>query len=435
MKSHFPVLSVLLGILLSARGEPAPESNPTPPPAVSIDDLVRDTVAQNPERKFYEAEITAARAERAGSGLPANPVLSSDVGPMRTRNRDGTLAGEGVAWSVSVMQPLEWPGRVGLRKAIANRDMELAELGLARFRATLAARTRSLAFGILAARERATAAAEVAARLRELREVLVQRDPAGITPLLETRLMEALELTAQRSASEAALAVDRVLLELAALQGTASPEPRTLAPFRLEFRPLPDPDRLQSLARINNFELRVRAVELEQQGFRVDLARNERWPDISLGPQIWQQNAADNQRSVGVGISFPLPVWNRNSTRIETARARQIQAETLLASAQRDIARQVSQSATTYSAKLREMERWRPDTVAHFQESAELADRHYRLGAVPAATYVELQRQYLDAVTALLETRQEALDAAQQLELLTGLPEPLVLAHAPESRP
>ena len=63
--------------------------------------------------------------------------------------------------------------------------------------------------------------------------------------------------------------------------------------------------------------------------------------------------------------------------------------------------------------------KWRPDSVEHFREAAELADRHYRLGAVPIATYVELQRQYLEAVEGLLNTKKEALEAAAQLELLT----------------
>jgi cobalt-zinc-cadmium efflux system outer membrane protein len=61
--------------------------------------------------------------------------------------------------------------------------------------------------------------------------------------------------------------------------------------------------------------------------------------------------------------------------------------------------------------------------VEHFRDAAELADRHYRLGAVPVSTYVELQKQYLEAVEALLETKEEALKAAQELELLTGLPQ------------
>jgi cobalt-zinc-cadmium efflux system outer membrane protein len=54
-----------------------------------------------------------------------------------------------------------------------------------------------------------------------------------------------------------------------------------------------------------------------------------------------------------------------------------------------------------------------------------VADRHYRLGAVPIATYVELQKQYLDAVEGLLDTKKEALEAAAQLERLTGLALPL----------
>jgi cobalt-zinc-cadmium efflux system outer membrane protein len=84
------------------------------------------------------------------------------------------------------------------------------------------------------------------------------------------------------------------------------------------------------------------------------------------------------------------------------------------------------EAALTYDTKLREMAKWRPDSAQHFKEAAELADRHYRLGAVPISTYVELQKQYLEAVESLLDTKKEALEAAAQLELLTGLPLPLL---------
>src|SRR5262249_23054879 len=80
------------------------------------------------------------------------------------------------------------------------------------------------------------------------------------------------------------------------------------------------------------------------------------------------------------------------------------------------------------------MGKWRPESVAEFRKAAALADRHYRLGAVPIATYVELQKQYLEAVEALLETRREALEAAQQLELLTGLNINAVQTNSPKSR-
>src|SRR5207253_10338804 len=92
-----------------------------------------------------------------------------------------------IVWSASMRQPFEWPGRIPLRKAIANQQIQLAELGFARFKAALAARTRSVAYGLFAAQQKTAAAREVADRFHVLRQVLVQRDPAGITPELELR--------------------------------------------------------------------------------------------------------------------------------------------------------------------------------------------------------------------------------------------------------
>ena len=117
----------------------------------------------------------------------------------------------------------------------------------------------------------------------------------------------------------------------------------------------------------------------------------------------------------------PQPLWNRNQGNIQTAEARRLQAETSLFVTQRETERKVIQAALNYETKLREMSKWRPDSVQHFKEAAEVADRHYRLGSVPIATYVELQSKYLEAVESLLDTRLEALEAGQNLEWLTGL--------------
>ena len=89
--------------------------------------------------------------------------------------------------------------------------------------------------------------------------------------------------------------------------------------------------------------------------------------------------------------------------------------------AQRNLERQVIETALAYETRVNEMARWRPDSVQQFKAAAALADRHYRLGAVPISTYVELQKQYLDAVDALFNTKTDALDAAQELQQLTGV--------------
>ena len=421
---QFAVVALAVSLIAPvARGQETAPANVSTNVSRTLDALVVEALEKNPELKFYEAEIAAAKGGRKTAGLFANPELSGGVGQKTVRG--GGFSAEGVAWSVSVVQPFEWPGRIGLRKAIANHDIELATLGYERFKVALAGRVRALAYGLFAAQKKSAAAQEVADRFRALREVLVQRDPAGLTPLLETRVIEATELNAQRKASEALLATQAALLELNQLRGVAPETRLSVSQAQLAFRPPEDRSALMALARTNNFELRVRAVELAQQGFRVDLAKNERYPTISVGPSISEERAGDRERTIGVGVSLPLPLWNRNKGNIESAVARQMQAEVSLNVTEREIQRKVTEAALTYETKLREMARWRPDSVQHFKEAAEVADRHYRLGAVPISTYVELQKQYLDAVEGLLDTKKEALEASAQLELLTGLPLPL----------
>jgi len=111
-----------------------------------------------------------------------------------------------------------------------------------------------------------------------------------------------------------------------------------------------------------------------------------------------------------------------------------MQAETSLYVTQRDIDRRIVEKALTYQTKLAEMSKWRPESVDEFRKAAELADRHYRLGAVPIATYVELQKQYLEAVEALLDTRREAVEARLELQRLTGLDFKAVQTAADKSK-
>src|SRR5687768_6640736 len=116
------LMDVLGGAVCGAKANETPAKVATK--AVTLDALVAETLEQNPELKFYEVEILGAKAGRKTAGLPANPELSGSVGQKRVTG--SSLSAEGVAWSVSVLQPFEWPGRIGLRKAIANQDVELA---------------------------------------------------------------------------------------------------------------------------------------------------------------------------------------------------------------------------------------------------------------------------------------------------------------------
>jgi outer membrane protein, heavy metal efflux system len=407
LKSIFLIILLLAGSSV-ARGE-------------TLDALVAQALAHNAELNFYSAEIAAAKGGLRTAGTLRNPEFSAQTGYKNTRDNSGNASGSGGTFALSANQTFEYPGRIALRKAIAKGDIQLAEIRLEQFRITLAARVRALIGGVLIGQEKISALREVAGRFEALSDVLRKREPGGVTPALEARIVEANALMVRRQEREAALATRILLVQLNQLWGKPVTAALVLTNADVVFA---EPPRLPSLldsARTNAFELRVREAELAQQSFKVSLSKNERFPAITVGPFYSYEKAADREHQAGVAISLPLPFWDRNSGNIETSKARERQAQASLFTTQRDIERRVTESAAIFQAKREEFDKWETETFEKFREAAELADRNYRLGAVPISIYVETQKQYLEISAALVDIKKDALQAAQELEILTGL--------------
>jgi cobalt-zinc-cadmium efflux system outer membrane protein len=411
MKSN--ILKILVGFAL-ALAPPLQAGD-------SAEKLVREALEKNPELNSYRAEIAAAKGSLKTAGTIRNPELSTQAGYKNARANSGGGSGEGATFALSANQTFEYPGRIALRKAIARGDIELAELHLEQFRITLAARVRALVYGGFIAEEKLAAVREVADRFEALSDVLAQREPTGVTPALEARIIEGNALTLRRQQREAALAARTPLVQLNQLCGRPVTAASKLTSARVVFT---EPHPLRGLldrAHVNAFEIRIREAELAQQGFKVSLSKNERYPAITVGTFYSYEKAADREQQAGVGISLPLPFWDRNAGNIETGKAREQQAQASLLTTQRDIERRVAESAAIFQAKREEIDKWEADTSQKFREAAESADRNYRLGAVPISIYVETQKQYLEVSGALLDIKKDALQAAQELEILTGL--------------
>jgi outer membrane protein, heavy metal efflux system len=387
--------------------------------AETPDHLVRQALQRNPELNFFVAEIAAAKGAVRTARTVRNPELSTELGYKNSREISGGATGDGAILALSFSQALEYPGRIALRKAIANHDLALAELHLQQFRLTLAARVRSLAYASTSARERTKAVQEVASRTQAPNDVLKQRPLAGIAPQLEAQIISANLLAFQRQERESTLGEKTIAVELNQLCGRSADAEVTVSAGPIVFTAFSVP-KLLDAARSNAFDIRIRQVELAQQGFKVALSKNERFPAVAVGPFYSLENAIDREQRVGLGISLPLPLWDRNLGNIASSKARQQQAEASLAMTAREVERRVTQTAATLDVKRTEIETWKTGAMAKLREASESADRNYRLGAVPLTTYVEIQKQYLEAIGAFSNEQKDTLEAAQALEILSG---------------
>jgi len=386
----------------------------------TVNSLVQKALATHPELRYYEAQIAVAEGGKTKAGEIQNPDLMTGVGNWRVRDLATNNVSDGPTWAVQLTQTFEWPGRLSLRKAIAQKDIELAQLGLEQLRTALAARVRTISWKMLAAQEKTKAADEVAKRFHSLAEVLLQRDPAGAAPRLEARIIQASALTLGAEATLARNELASARFELNQLLGEKAEHPLELKMENLTLNPPPALEPLLVNARKKNFDLRARIIDVQQQGYEVKLAENERWPSITVQPYIQRQQNETRETQVGIGVSIPLPLWNRNKGAIEAAKAKEVQAEVMLTAQMRQLERDVAAQASHYKIHVEELAKWPADTLASFRKAATEADEHYRLGALPLSTYTELQRQYIDSVKAVLESQLGAVDARLQLEQLTG---------------
>jgi outer membrane protein, heavy metal efflux system len=386
----------------------------------SLDALVAEALARNPEANVYQAEIAAAKGERHTAGEWQNPELTTDLGAKLVRDFNGNSVGDGPLWTLSASQLFEYPGRIALRKAIANHQVALAELGLEGFRVALAARVRSVAYRAALSQTKADAASEISKRLDDLVSVLSQRPAAGVAPQLDVRIIEASATALKRHAIEAQREIQSAVYELNQLRGAKIDAPLVLPKLDLNLPGIPKVSTMLASARARNYDIRTHVLELQRQGFKVKLALNERWPAVRVGPFAHNERADTNEYQFGIGVTFPLPLWNKNAGKIESAKARAAQAEAALTTTIREVERKVADAEFVYRSHREEAQKLQMSILPQMREAAELADRNYRAGALPIATYTEVQKQYLDSLDALSAAQAGAIEARQQLEQLTA---------------
>lgn len=388
---------------------------------MSLDRLTQDVIANNLERQFYQRQIETAGVERAAAGRWADPEAVVEFGQRQASDRaTGGLLGEGTTYAASIVQPIEFGGRIALRRAIAEGQVRLAKMGLQQFDATLAARARSLGYALFAADEKAAAARTVAQRMRELARIIVSRDPAGPAPRLEAASLQAGAIGAERTAAMADAEANSALYELNQLRGASFAARIRIIRPDMSLPGLGSGQALAASANANNFELKALRAQFEQQGLRVDLARKARIPIVSVGPYYDRARSDIRETNYGLRASTTIPLWNRQAGEVAVEQGRQAQANATLLEAERRIARNVFDQAAQYEAKRQALARWDGASAQSFAEAAADADRNYRLGAIPLTTYTQMQQSYIEATNAVLDTRREALEALLQLRAING---------------
>lgn len=385
-----------------------------------IDHLVSEVLSNNPELRSTEAEIAIATGDRRTAGQWKNPEVSLEYGKRSVRNSTGEVTGEGTTRSASITQTFEFPGKGSLRKAIADKNVQIAELGLEQFKLALEYKARLLLFQLKASEIKSQIAQEMSDQATEQIELLKKRSVAGVQGLLDLRIIEANLIETKKAAIEAKQNHNNLLSDFNSLRGVLQNKHIDLS-FALSPPTIKtNIGKLIEDAQVNNRQLQIRSLELERATQEVSAARLDAAPDFSVGPFFSQDRAGDKEVNVGIGLSFPLPLWNFNRGQVDSAKGRLTQTDALQQKSQAEVATEITKQFKNYSILEKQLKEFHPEFLTDIRHAATIADRHYRLGSIGVQTYLEMQRQYLNTYSTYYDEIISAYESLYDLELLTG---------------
>ena len=336
------------------------------------------------------------------------------------RDSENVLQGNGTTFSIALTQTFEFPGKGTLRKAIANKNVEIAELGLEQFRLALAGQVRLLAYDHIAASSEAAAAEAVYRQSSELASQLASQTGFGARQQIEIRLIQASLVELAAAIKESSLRREETHTKLNALLGL----PQNI-PVRLR-DPLAPPqkrlnaDQLVFAAQQNNPLLKIRKRELERSARQLTAARLDIAPDLAIGPFFSRDVAGDTEQNIGAAISATVPLWDWNIGNIQSAKARREAAEALRAKAERDTEAEILSRFRAYELTQRQLEMIPPGLLQNVREASTLADTQFRNGSIGAQLYLDTQSAYLNALRTSQNAVLNAWRTLLDLNLLTG---------------
>ncbi|WP_439870805.1 TolC family protein [Pseudomonas syringae] len=376
---------------------------------ISLPQALEAAFAHNPELAAAQWEIGVAEGDRQQAGLIPNPVLSWEVEDTR---RDTSTT------TVMLSQALELGGKRGARIEAAGKGQDAARLELEQRGNELRADVVQAFY----AAARAQAGLELARQSRALAErglhVAEGRVRAGkVSPVEATR--------AQVQLAETDLLVRRAeTLKINSNRELARATGSPTASFeRLDYTDL-SPGKSPSSARMmtalnQSAELRLAQTRIEQREAALGSERAKRIPDltVSVGSQYSRE---ERERVNVVGLSMPLPLFDRNQGNVLAASRRADQSRDLRNAVELKLRTQTQSALDQWSTAAQEVESFNKVILPAAQSAVDTATRGFEMGKFGFLEVLDAQRTLISARSQYLESLATATEARVAIERIHG---------------
>jgi cobalt-zinc-cadmium efflux system outer membrane protein len=415
--------------------------------AQAVDTLVIRALAVHPAMRAASARAEAARHRVQPAALLPDPMLMVGIQNLPLGNEAGMQGPDPMTMRmVGVGQTIPYPGKLALRRRVAERELAAAE-------AAVVATSRQIARDVkdahyeLAFLDRALEIAHrnqsVLVNLIRVTEARYGVGTAGQQDVLKarveaSRLAEtAVSLTEQRRAtlarlnalldreSEAPLREPTIAGAIARVAVAESAQEIRFTSAALGARAADSPLRrlaeLQEVALRENPELREQEAMIGAQVARAELARREYLPDVDLSLQYGQRPGRPDM--ITALVSVPLPIWKgrRQDALAAEARAELTALEAARAAKRNEVRAEVARLVSELERQRAQLALYVKAILPQAQASLASAAASYQVGKVEFLTVLDNQATVFSYETEYFRALSDFAKTLAELERVVGV--------------
>ncbi|MBM3110016.1 TolC family protein [Pseudomonas sp. P66] len=376
---------------------------------ISLSEALTTAMEANPDLAAARQEIGIAQGARQQAGLIPNPELSYEV---EDTDRDTSTT------TVTLAQPLELGGKRSARIEVATFGQSIAQMALERSVNSLRADVVQAFYAAL----RAQAGVELANQSLALTErglrIVDGRVSSGkSSPVEATR--------AQVQLAEAKLQLRRAQTDKAnAYQQLAQVTGNAVTVFdRLDSPSLSPgmPPRSATLLSTleQTAEMRQALAQIDQSDASLGSEKAQRIPNLTVSVGSQYDRSVREQVNV-VGLSMPLPLFDRNQGNILSAARRADQARDQRNAVELRLRSETQTALNQWTTAMQEVESYDKSILPSAQQAVDTATRGFEMGKFGFIEVLDAQRTLITARSQYLGSLEAATNARAQVERVFG---------------
>ncbi|HWU82728.1 MAG TPA: TolC family protein [Methylophilaceae bacterium] len=384
-------------------------STTEPATTLTLATAIQLALEANPEISVARREREAVAGAKVQAAIRPNPSVSAFMEDTRDATRQTTI---------QLNQPFELGGKRAARIEAADVRYEAADAAIAAKQAEIRATVIAAFYDVLVAQERAALAESSLQLAQRASDAASKRVLAGkISPVEETKAKVAESaVRIERNQAQSQLATARK--RLTALWGNPAPRFSEVAG---------EVDRLPAIAGLAHLSamlpsspvVRRARLEVEQRLALARLEETKRTPDLTVSMGARRNEELGLNQAI-LGVSIPIPVFDRNQGNLQEALSRTDKARDELAALQLQQATQLDAAYERYEAARQEVELIRSDILPGAQRAYDAAAKGFEYGKFGFLDVLDAQRTFFLARSQYLNATLRGHQAYADIERLVG---------------